>query len=349
MSTPPAAAAAAAAAAAVATPFITSVVSDEDSRLYDRQIRLWGFDAQARIKSAHVLVAGNLGTATVDEFLKNLVLAGVGRVTLLDAGALVVPGQCESQFLLRDYSVGQLVADEKATHLAILNPQVDIRVARLVETADEQPAAMLARLAGHPSAAVSSFFHKGASLRQWLTPDRMHTEGFTCVSVFDVDADTLVAVNEACRRVTRPGPGGSAATVPLVAVTSAGSYGSVFLDCGPSHVAKFETKDASGQSQTITQEIAYVPYRTAAGVQFLESLTALYAAAADDGAITLSSTRSGPTPAGDVAILFTATHGASSISTLVEPTELRAFHQKLSTTCVRPATSALKKRAGKKN
>ncbi|KAJ3671858.1 hypothetical protein LUZ60_007937 [Juncus effusus] len=53
-----------------------------ETALYDRQIRVWGVDAQKRLSKAHVLVAGLNGTTV--EFCKNIVLAGVGSLTLMD-------------------------------------------------------------------------------------------------------------------------------------------------------------------------------------------------------------------------------------------------------------------------
>ena len=47
---------------------------EETNKVYDRQIRLWGADAQRRIQASRVLFLG-LGPANV-ELVKNLVLAG---------------------------------------------------------------------------------------------------------------------------------------------------------------------------------------------------------------------------------------------------------------------------------
>ena len=39
-------------------------VSNEEAELYDRQIRLWGVEAQSRVRSAKVLIAGLQGLHT---------------------------------------------------------------------------------------------------------------------------------------------------------------------------------------------------------------------------------------------------------------------------------------------
>ncbi|XP_020572032.1 SUMO-activating enzyme subunit 1B-1-like isoform X2 [Phalaenopsis equestris] len=54
----------------------------QQTALYDRQIRVWGVDAQKRLSKANVLVSGLNGT--VAEFCKNIVLAGIGSLTLMD-------------------------------------------------------------------------------------------------------------------------------------------------------------------------------------------------------------------------------------------------------------------------
>ena len=57
-------------------------VSEKEIIQYDRQIRLWGLDAQKRLRGAKVCVIGlkSLGA----EIVKNLVLAGIGEMSLVD-------------------------------------------------------------------------------------------------------------------------------------------------------------------------------------------------------------------------------------------------------------------------
>jgi amyloid beta precursor protein binding protein 1 len=60
----------------------------DKKRRYDRQLRIWGEQGQARLESARVclLHCGPTGT----EALKNLVLGGIAAFTLVD-GAKVTP------------------------------------------------------------------------------------------------------------------------------------------------------------------------------------------------------------------------------------------------------------------
>ena len=60
------------------------------------QIRLWGLDAQKRLRAARVLVAGMRGLG--NEVTKNLVLAGVNSMTILDHEKMTKE-DCVSSFL----------------------------------------------------------------------------------------------------------------------------------------------------------------------------------------------------------------------------------------------------------
>lgn len=53
-------------------------VSEEESQRYDRQIRVWGVEAQSRIQRSRVFVSGLRGLNA--EVIKNIVLAGVNVV-----------------------------------------------------------------------------------------------------------------------------------------------------------------------------------------------------------------------------------------------------------------------------
>lgn len=54
----------------------------DEAALYDRQIRLWGLEAQNRIRKAHILVINLDGLTT--EAIKNWVLAGISALTIVD-------------------------------------------------------------------------------------------------------------------------------------------------------------------------------------------------------------------------------------------------------------------------
>ncbi|XP_078432559.1 SUMO-activating enzyme subunit 1B-1-like isoform X2 [Wolffia australiana] len=100
----------------------------QETAVYDRQIRVWGVDAQKRLSKSHVLVCGITG-ATV-EFCKNIVLAGVGSVTLVDDRP-VSEDVIQANFLIprnedlwKEGSVAKLCCDS----LKEFNPMVSVSV-----------------------------------------------------------------------------------------------------------------------------------------------------------------------------------------------------------------------------
>jgi ubiquitin-like 1-activating enzyme E1 A len=100
----------------------TSSLTEEEAALYDRQIRLWGADAQKRLRVANVLLAGFRGILT--EVCKNLVLAGVNNVTILDQDP-IRPSDLAAQFFLREEDVGKTRA-EALERIQVLNPQAKL-------------------------------------------------------------------------------------------------------------------------------------------------------------------------------------------------------------------------------
>ncbi|KAG5945822.1 hypothetical protein E4U59_005134 [Claviceps monticola] len=105
-----------------------TVVSADDVALYDRQIRLWGMAAQQKIQSSHILLITMRGLA--HETAKNLVLAGVGSITLLD-GAAVTEADLGCQFFLSEGGesvIGQNRAEAASHALRRLNPRVQVHV-----------------------------------------------------------------------------------------------------------------------------------------------------------------------------------------------------------------------------
>ncbi|KAK9278542.1 hypothetical protein L1049_028586 [Liquidambar formosana] len=105
-------------------------LTEQETALYDRQIRVWGVDAQRRLSKAHILVSGMKGT--VVEFCKNIVLAGVGSLTLVD-DRLVTEEALSANFLIpADESVydGKSIAELCCDSLKDFNPMVRVSVER---------------------------------------------------------------------------------------------------------------------------------------------------------------------------------------------------------------------------
>lgn len=99
----------------------------QQTALYDRQIRVWGVDAQKRLSKANVLVSGLNGT--VAEFCKNIVLAGVGSLTLMD-DRCVTEDAFNSNFLITPESKhsGSSLSEDYCNSLREFNPMVHVSV-----------------------------------------------------------------------------------------------------------------------------------------------------------------------------------------------------------------------------
>ncbi|MFH4977841.1 hypothetical protein AB6A40_004550 [Gnathostoma spinigerum] len=101
------------------------VIDDDEKELYDRQIRLWGLDAQNRLRNSSVLLAGLSGCGA--EVAKNLMLAGVSSLTLLDHSEVTKDDEY-CQFMIPLESVGKNRAECSKERCQSLNPRVKLIV-----------------------------------------------------------------------------------------------------------------------------------------------------------------------------------------------------------------------------
>ncbi|KAI9181201.1 hypothetical protein LWI28_012424 [Acer negundo] len=103
-------------------------LTEQETALYDRQIRVWGADAQRRLSKSHILVCGMKGT--VAEFCKNIVLAGVGSLTLVD-DRVVTEEALFANFLVQPDETmygGKTIAEVCCDSLKEFNPMVRVSV-----------------------------------------------------------------------------------------------------------------------------------------------------------------------------------------------------------------------------
>jgi ubiquitin-like 1-activating enzyme E1 A len=82
-----------------------SITADEIA-LYDRQIRLWGVQAQENIRAANILLVGIKGLG--NEIAKNLVLAGIHSLTVADEEP-VLEADLGAQFFITEDDIGKNV------------------------------------------------------------------------------------------------------------------------------------------------------------------------------------------------------------------------------------------------
>ncbi|BGP24150.1 SUMO-activating enzyme subunit 1 [Rhodotorula toruloides] len=140
-------------------------ITEDEAKLYDRQLRLWGAAAQARMLASRVLVAGRFRGIAVDA-VKNVVLAGVGQLTLLD-GEDLMESDLGTNYFAREDEVGKKRVEVSAPRVQALNPRVTV-------STETDP----------------SLLFQEAFLDQ-----------FDLVVVTDVDAPTVLKVNDLTRQL----------------------------------------------------------------------------------------------------------------------------------------------------
>jgi len=137
-------------------------ITEKEAQLYDRQIRLWGLDAQKRLRAAKICLIGIRGLGC--EVAKNLVLAGIKSMKVVDA-EVVTDEDATSQFLAPRDKIGSNRAEASLDRLQQLNPMVEV-------TAD----------AGKSTDKDEEFFKQ-----------------FDIVIATTCDKDELVRINSICR------------------------------------------------------------------------------------------------------------------------------------------------------
>ena len=91
------------------------------STRYDRQLRLWGDRGQAILESAHVCLIN--ASAVGSETLKNLVLPGIGKITVVDSNK-VTGRDLGNNFFLDQESLGLSRAERVKDLLLEINEEV---------------------------------------------------------------------------------------------------------------------------------------------------------------------------------------------------------------------------------
>ncbi|KAJ6010453.1 DNA damage tolerance protein rad31 [Penicillium sp. IBT 35674x] len=165
-------------------------ISADEIALYDRQIRLWGMQAQEKIRSANILLI--TVKALANEVAKNLVLAGIGSLTIIDHEP-VTENDLEGQFFLEEVYRDEELIKQGKNRAEIAGPQIkrmNPRVKLTIDTDDvrtKQP----------------DFFAQ-----------------FDITIATELDFNTNATINAACRLANRP----------FYAAGLHGLYGYVFAD-----------------------------------------------------------------------------------------------------------------------
>eukprot|EP01012_Entosiphon_sulcatum_P002773 TRINITY_DN10664_c0_g1_i1.p1 TRINITY_DN10664_c0_g1~~TRINITY_DN10664_c0_g1_i1.p1 ORF type:complete len:355 (-),score=75.70 TRINITY_DN10664_c0_g1_i1:42-1076(-) len=206
----------------------TVVIEETENERYDRQMRLWGKDAQQRLQQTRLVVV-NLG-GVGSEVVKNLTLAGVGAIHIQDKHA-VLPADLSANCFLRDGDVGRNRAEASHANVQALNPFVKV-------TCD----------AADPATLPDAFWQR-----------------FDVVCLCDCPLDLQVRVNAVVRQAAKPQPRPQQATAAteagttglnaFVSVNAFGILGCFFQDLGD--VYHYQVKDPKAGDKEESQR--YIP------------------------------------------------------------------------------------------
>ncbi|PPQ67550.1 hypothetical protein CVT26_006851 [Gymnopilus dilepis] len=114
---------------------VATDLTEEEATRYDRQMRLWGIEAQQRMRNATILVIRLKGVAT--EAIKNMVLAGIGKLIILDEQK-VSEEDLGAGFFFRDGDVGLKRLDAAKSRIESLNPLVTVETITDASLSDGQ-------------------------------------------------------------------------------------------------------------------------------------------------------------------------------------------------------------------
>ncbi|KAJ5179572.1 DNA damage tolerance protein rad31 [Penicillium capsulatum] len=195
-------------------------ISADEIALYDRQIRLWGVQAQEKIRSANILLISV--RALANEVAKNLVLAGIGSLTIIDHEP-VTEADLDAQFFVEEAQKDESIIKEGKNRAEVAGPQIhrmNPRVKLHIDTDDvrtKQP----------------DFFAQ-----------------FDVTIATELDFMTNTTINAACRLANRP----------FYAAGLHGLYGYIFADL-ISHdfvIERAQSNVSAQQQETPTRSIVEV-------------------------------------------------------------------------------------------
>lgn len=145
-------------------------ITEDEAALYDRQIRLWGLEAQRRMRNATILVANLRGVAT--ETVKNIVLSGIGKLIIWDCED-VAAEDLGVGFFFRDEDVGKKRVEAAKSRIESLNPLVAVEALTSPSVLEQEE---LERL----------------------------VQSVDLVCITDAERGFIIRVNEACRKSRTP-------------------------------------------------------------------------------------------------------------------------------------------------
>ncbi|PWN33750.1 uncharacterized protein FA14DRAFT_147729 [Meira miltonrushii] len=201
-------------------------VTEDEAALYDRQIRLWGLEAQGKIRTSHILVINLDGLTT--EAIKNWVLAGIQRLTLIDFRPHTQWNDLSAGFFWREEDVGESIdrLTPAAARIQALNPLVKIEVL--------------------PSSSLKDLLDPSSSSLADLKPSVMVIgipSGPQSLSA-QWNKDSLITLNDRSRQLG----------IPFYISGSQGFNGFIFSDLGDSHQYVIEKPEVNAPLPASTVE-----------------------------------------------------------------------------------------------
>ncbi|KAF8710826.1 ThiF family, partial [Rhizoctonia solani] len=217
-------------------------ITEDEAALYDRQIRLWGLDAQQRMRNATVLIVRLKGVAT--EAIKNIVLAGIGKLIIVDE-EVVMETDLGCGFFFSEDSVGQRVSTD--------NTQDEQKLTQTRDCVKRVEAAKPRIQSLNPLVDVVAVSDLGI-----LSDDQLDKTlaGVDLVCATDCQKDEMLRLNDACR----------CARKAFYAGGSYGLLGFVFADLiEHEYLAQDRNTTNSGATKTVKQSLSYPSLRECFG------------------------------------------------------------------------------------
>lgn len=100
-----------------------AILTEEEKKRYDRQILLWGLEAQEKLKKAKIGIIGTGGLGS--PILTYLAVAGVGKIILADKDRVEL-SNLNRQILHWNKDIGKEKAYSAEEKLKMINPDVEI-------------------------------------------------------------------------------------------------------------------------------------------------------------------------------------------------------------------------------
>lgn len=240
----------------------------EEAALYDRQLRLWGSEAQSRIRQCRVLIAPFQGGLAI-EVAKNLILAGVKEIVLLDDGVVDEAESLTAGFVWRKEDVGKVVSlighSRSWCEGAKLMGYTPFRNLPQPFHPVQRVEAALPRLSSlNPHVTITPIVQPPnlASISSYLkaNPSRLSSLAYTNSNPFDTSSlktlTELVSLNQLCRDQSFSSSSSEQPNKKLNFHLAAaqGLDGFIFQDLGQTHQFLVEKRKTSRDSKNATVE-----------------------------------------------------------------------------------------------